>query len=256
MRNRLSKISYLILMYVFLYLPIAVLIIFSFNKNVHSLLWHGFTLNWYHQLFQDSDLATVTWHSFTLALSAATSATALGAFISVTLFRYRFFGRSLLNGLLLVLIIVPDIVIAISMLLLFRFLNLHLGFTSLLIAHIAFCMPFVYITVSSRAYHLDPAMIEAAKDLGATESTIFFKIIIPLLWPALVTSWLLSFALSFDDVIISFFNSGPDFSVLPLKIFSMVRIGVSPEVNALCTILLGFTLLIVLSSQLLLRKKA
>jgi len=130
-----------------------------------------------------------------------------------------------------------------------------LGFWSLLLAHIALCIPFVTITIFGRITTFDKAIFEAAKDLGATDSTIFLKIIIPLLFPAIAAGWLLSLTLSFDDVIISYFVTGPTFDILPLKIYSMVRIGVKPEVNALCTILLGVTLLLVLSAQTALRKK-
>ena len=253
--NRMTKACYLTLVYIFLYLPIAIVIWFSFNDSVHSLLWHGFTLHWYHVLFHDSALADVTLHSLTIGILAATTASMLGAIAAISLFRYRFLGRNMLNGLLFTLIIVPDIVIGISLLLLFRFFNVSLGFWTLLLAHITFCIPFVFVTIMARISVLDKNIIEAARDLGAKEHTIFLRILIPLLWPALVTGWLLSFTLSLDDVIISYFVTGPNFEILPLKIYSMVRLGVNPEINALCTALLGVTLIIVLSSQLLLRKK-
>lgn len=253
--NRVLKTSYLTLVYIFLYLPILVVICFSFNNAARSLLWHGFTWHWYQLLFHDSNLADVTFHSLEIGIVTATIATFLGSLAAISLFRYRFLGKNLLQGLLFMLIIIPDIVTGISLLLLFRFLNIPLGFTTLLIAHITFCIPFVFVTTTARISVLDKNIIEAARDLGAKEHIIFFKILIPLLWPALVTGWLLSFTLSLDDVIISYFVTGPSFEILPLKIFSMVKLGVNPEINALSTVLLGLTLVIVITSQMLLRKK-
>ena len=253
--NRITTNSYLTLVYIFLYLPIAIVVWFSFNSTVHSLIWHGFTLHWYQVLFHDVDLAGVTIHSLEIGILAATIATILGTIATVSLFRYRFLGKNALNGLLFALIIIPDIVVAISLLLLFRFIHIPLGVWTLLLAHITFCIPFVFVTVSARINSLDKNIIEAARDLGAKEYTIFSRVLIPLLWPALVTGWLLSFTLSLDDVIISYFVTGPDFEILPLKIYSMARLGVSPEINALCSVLLALTLIIVVASQLLLRKK-
>jgi len=160
-----------------------------------------------------------------------------------------------MHAVLFVMIIIPDIVTGIALLLLYRFLHFSLGFWTLLLAHITFCLPFVFITANSRIDGIDKSIIEAARDLGAKEHTIFFRIMIPLLLPALISGWLLSFTLSLDDVIISYFVTGPSFEILPLKIFSMVKLGVSPEVNALSALLFFFTLLIVISTQLLMKKK-
>jgi len=172
------------------------------------------------------------------------------------LFRYRFFGKKILHALIFILILSPEIVMAISLLLMYSFLKVPLGFWTLLLAHTTLCIPFVAVTVYSRVTTLDTDIFEAAMDLGATDFTIFRKIIIPLLLPAIVSGWLLSFTLSLDDVIISYFVSGPTFDILPLKIYSMVRLGVKPEVNALCTLLLAFTLLIVITGyQSIFKKK-
>jgi spermidine/putrescine transport system permease protein len=146
-------------------------------------------------------------------------------------------------------------VMGLSLLILFSLFNITLGFWSLLLAHITFCIPFVVVTVYSRIVSFDQYIFEAAKDLGAKDSAILSRIIIPLLWPALVAGWLLSFTLSIDDVIISYFVAGPDFEILPLKIYSMVRLGVKPEINALCTVTFGLTIILIVVSQLALRKK-
>ncbi|MEI8055233.1 MAG: spermidine/putrescine ABC transporter permease PotC [bacterium] len=253
--NTFSKYFYTICVYIFLYLPIAVVIVFSFNNASHSLVWQGFTVKWYTALFHDNVLLRVAGHSFLLGILAATSATAIGTLAAVSLFRYRFFGKKILNALIFILILSPEIVMAISLLLLYSFLNIPLGFWTLLLAHITLCIPFVTVTVYARATTLDTDIFEAAMDLGATDFTIFRKIIVPLLAPAITSGWLLSFTLSLDDVIISYFVTGPTFDILPLKIYSMVRLGIKPEVNALCTLLLAFTLLVVMISYQSIYKK-
>jgi len=189
-----------------------------------------------------------------MGVLSATCATLIGALTAVALYRYRFRGKPFVSGMLFVVMMSPDIVMAISLLVLFMLLGISLGFWSLLFSHITFCLPFVVITVYSRLKGFDVRMLEAAKDLGASEMTILRKIL-PLAMPAVAAGWLLSFTLSMDDVVVSSFVTGPGFEILPLKIYSMVKVGVSPEVNALATILLLLSLLLVAVSQLLLRDK-
>ncbi len=246
--NKFIKSSYAILIYLFLYFPIAIVIIFSFNNAKHSLLWHGFTLKWYHDLFQNTMLLQVAWHSLLLGVIAATLATMLGTLIAIVLFRYNFSGKKLIHGIIGILIVMPEIVIAVSLLLLYGLIKIPLGFWTLLFAHIALGVPFVTVTVSSRIATLNQYIFEAARDLGASDFVIVSKIIIPLLLPAIMAGWLLSFTLSLDNIIISYFVSGPSFDILPLKIYSMVRLGVKPEVNALCTLMLIFTISAVMVS--------
>ncbi len=248
--------SYLTLIYLFFYIPIIILIVYSFNKSKYSLLWHGFTWRWYVELFSDSDLWLSTWHSFVLGLFSATIATFIGLLAAVCLYRYRFFGHNFLNSLVFILILSPEIVTGAALLILFTSIHLHLGFISLLLAHISFCLPFVVVTVFSRLVSFDKNIFEAAKDLGANDWLIFARIIVPLLWPALFAAWLLSFTLSLDDVIISYFVAGPEFQILPLQIYSMVRAGMKPEINALCSVLFCLTFTLIILSQLALRKKA
>lgn len=253
--NKISKSLYLGLVYLFLYLPIFVVVIYSFNDAEHSLVWRGFTWDWYKYLLQDSSLLIVAWHSLLIGVLAATIATFMATIAATSLYRYKFFGKRFLHGLLFVLIVSPDIVMAISLLMLYSFLKLPLGFWTLLLSHISFCMPFITIIIYSRMTSLNKSVFEAAKDLGANDTIIFRRILVPLLWPAILSGWLIGFTLSLDDVIISYFVTGPGFQILPLKIYSMVRMGVKPEINALCSILLVITLFIVLLSQLILRKK-
>lgn len=253
--NKTAKSIYLTLIYAFLYFPILVVIIYSFNNATRSLVWHGFTLKWYRYLIQDHSLLVVAGHSLIIGILAASIASFMGTVAATSLYRYKFFGKKFLHGLLFILIVSPDIVMAISLLMLYSMINLPLGFWSLLLAHITFCMPFIAIIIYSRISSLNKFILEAAKDLGANDATIFYRILIPLLWPGILAGWLIGFTLSLDDVIISYFVTGPGFQILPLKIYSMVRMGVKPEINALCSILLLLTLLFVLGSQLILRKK-
>lgn len=248
--------TYLFFIYSFFYIPILILIIYSFNASRYSLLWHGFTWHWYSELFADRDLWTATWHSFLLGITASTLATAIGVLAAISLYRYRFLSRQLLNGLVFILILSPEIVMGAALLLLFTLLQIHFGFLTLLLAHITFCIPFVIVTTYSRLVSFDKNIFEAAKDLGANDWGIFLRILLPLLQPALLAGWLLSFTLSLDDVIISYFVAGPEFEILPLRIYSMVRSGIKPEINALCTILFCFTLSLIVLSQWVQRRRS
>lgn len=253
--KRLVTPSYLTLIYLFFYIPIIVLIIYSFNNAQYSLLWHGFTWHWYQELFSDQDLWIAVGHSLLLGITAATAAMCIGGLAAVSLYRYQFFGRNFLYALIFILILSPEIVMGISLIILFSIIHVALGFWTLLFAHTTFCIPFVVVTVYSRIVSFDKYIFEAAKDLGAKDGMIFMRVILPLLWPALIAGWLLSFTLSLDDVITSYFVAGPDYEILPLKIYSMVRLGVKPEINALCSVTFILTLLLVVLSQLALRKK-
>lgn len=254
--KNLPALTYLTFIYLFFYVPIVVLMVYSFNQAEYSLLWHGFTTHWYSELMSDKSLWVATWHSLLLGITASTAAMGIGAFIAINLYRYAFFGRQFLFLLIFILILSPDIVMGISLLILFSVVQIQMGFFSLLIAHIAFCIPFVIVTVYARLASFDEYIFEAAKDLGAKDWVILTRIMLPLLWPALFAGWLLSFTLSIDDVLISYFVAGPDFEILPLKIYSMVRLGIKPEINALCAMMFGFTLLLILTSQWVLRRKA
>lgn len=239
----------------FLYLPLAVLFAFSFNDSKYSMAWKGFTLKWYEALAANPQLVDAALHSLVLAVTAATIATLIGTLGAIALYRYRFRGRATLSGLLYVLLLTPDIVLAISLLCLFVVLGVSLGFGSLVIAHVTFCLPFTVVTVYARLSGFDPRLVEAARDLGAGEFTAMRRVVLPLALPAIVAGWLLSFTLSLDDVVVSYFVSGPEYEVLPLRIYSMVRLGFKPEVNALATLLFVLSLVIVLASQLLLRQR-
>ncbi|HFG1962008.1 spermidine/putrescine ABC transporter permease PotC [Vibrio cholerae] len=253
--GRSIRFSFMSLVYLFLYLPIIVLIANSFNENKFGIKWGGFTTKWYHALMNNDSLMQAAWHSINVAVFSATAATLIGSLTAVALFRYQFKGKKVVSGMLFVVMMSPDIVMAISLLALFLVMGAKLGFFTLLIAHITFCLPFVVVTVYTRLNGFDVKMLEAAKDLGAGEWVILKKIILPLAKPAVAAGWLLSFTLSLDDVIISSFVTGPTYESLPLKIYSMVKVGISPEVNALATVMLVVSLVLVVASQLLAREK-
>jgi len=248
------RFSFLGLILALIYLPILVLVVNSFNASKYGIKWGGFTLKWYEKFWNNDGLMNAALNSLTVSVVAATFATVIGTLAAVALHRYQFKGKAILSSLVFVSMLTPEIVMAISLLIVFMALGIKLGFVSLLIGHITFCLPFVIVAVYSRLKGFDMKMLEAARDLGATESRVFWKIILPLAMPAVASGWLLSFTLSLDDVIVSAFVTGPGYEILPLKVYSMVRVGVSPEVNAISTILLVVSLVLVIISQLLLRE--
>ncbi|WP_350261804.1 spermidine/putrescine ABC transporter permease PotC [Pantoea sp. BJ2] len=255
MMARWLRGGFMAVIYAWFYIPIIILIVNSFNRSRFGINWQGFSTQWYRLLMNNDSLIQAAQHSLLMGVLSTSCATIIGSLTAVALYRYRFRGKPFVSGMLFVVMMSPDIVMAISLLVLFMLLGISLGFWSLLFSHITFCLPFVVITVYSRLKGFDVRMLEAAKDLGASEVTILRKILLPLALPAVAAGWLLSFTLSMDDVVVSSFVTGPSFEILPLKIYSMVKVGVSPEVNALATILLLLSLLLVALSQLLLRDK-
>ncbi len=255
MKTPKSYWLYVVLVYIFLYLPLIILIIFSFNDSASGTIWKGFTLRWYEKLFNSSSLISGLVNSLIVGVTSATIVTVIGTLASVTLFRFNFFGKNFIISLLYILIMSPEIIMGISLLLLFKFLSIDLGFQTLLITHITLCLPFVMAVLFTRLANFDINIIEAAKDLGANELQTFFYIILPSILPAVVAAWILSFTISMDDSICAFFTSGPRFEILPQKIYAMVRTGVKPEVNALSTIIFGASMLIIIIAQIMLKER-
>jgi spermidine/putrescine transport system permease protein len=253
---RRLRILYATLVFVFLYLPLGVMVVYSFNSSRFSMAWKGLTLDWYVKLFSNAALMQAALNSLLIAALAATCSSILGTLIAMALQRWRFPSRKVIHSSLFVMMMSPDIVIGISLLVLFMALSLPLGFWTLLMAHITLCVPFVSITVYGRLLGFDPHVVEAARDLGAGEYEVFRHVVLPMVFPAVLAGWFLSFTLSIDDVIISFFTTGPTFEVLPLRIYSMVRLGLKPEVNALCAIMILITAVAVFVSQRFLKEKS
>ena len=252
--SRLLRNIFMFVVYAYLYIPIIILVTNSFNEDRYGLSWKGFSWNWYERLFNNDTLIQAAFHSVTIAFFAATLATIVGGLTAIALYRYRFRGKQAVSGMLFIVMMSPDIVMAVSLLALFMVVGISLGFWSLLLAHVTFCLPYVTVTIFSRLNGFDARMLEAAKDLGASEVTILRKIILPLALPAVVSGWLLSFTISLDDVVVSSFVSGVSYEILPLRIFSLVKTGVTPEVNALATIMNVLSLGLVILSQLVTRK--
>lgn len=252
--SRLLRNIFMFVVYAYLYIPIIILVTNSFNEDRYGLSWKGFSWNWYERLFNNDTLIQAAFHSVTIAFFAATLATIVGGLTAIALYRYRFRGKQAVSGMLFIVMMSPDIVMAVSLLALFMVVGISLGFWSLLLAHVTFCLPYVTVTIFSRLNGFDARMLEAAKDLGASEVTILRKIILPLALPAVVSGWLLSFTISLDDVVVSSFVSGVSYEILPLRIFSLVKTGVTPEVNALATIMIVLSLGLVILSQLVTRK--
>jgi putrescine transport system permease protein len=230
----------------FLYAPILSLVVFSFNDTRLVTVWGGFTTRWYAELFADPQMLGAAWLSLQIAFISATIALVLGTLCAVALVRFRRFrGKTLLSGMVSAPLVMPEVITGLSLLLLFVSMEAIVGWprgrgvVTLILSHATFCMAYVTVVVRSRLADLDLSLEEAAMDLGATPARVFFDITLPIIAPALVSGWLLSFTLSLDDLVISSFVTGPGATTLPMVIFSKIRLGVSPDVNALASIIIG-----------------
>ncbi len=236
--------------FAFLYLPIISLVVFSFNANRLVTVWSGFSTQSYAALFADPQLIGAALLSLQIAAISATIALVLGTLCAIALVRFRRFrGKTLLSGMVSAPLVMPDVITGLSLLLLFVAMQglfgwpAGRGMLTIVIAHTTFCMAYVAVVVQSRLTDFDLSLEEAAMDLGATPARVFFDITLPIIAPALISGWLLAFTLSLDDLVIASFVSGPGSSTLPMVIFSKIRLGVSPEVNALATIIIGIVAL-------------
>lgn len=234
-----------------LYLPIIVLIVFSFNESKLNATWTGFSLKWYKSLFSNKSILEAVKNSLIIAFSSTLISVFLGTITGFGMYKYKFKGKSIIDSILFIPLVIPEIVMGISMLAFFSQVNIPMGLVTLIIAHVTFSVSYVVIVVRARLEGFDKYIEEASMDLGATPIQTFFKVTLPIISPGIIAGGLLAFTLSLDDTIISFFVAGPSSNTLPLKIFSMVKFGVTPEINALSSILLLFTILIVTIMQLL-----
>jgi ABC-type spermidine/putrescine transport system, permease component II len=252
-RNLLKNINkgYSFLIYIFLYLPIIVLILFSFNESKLNAVWTGFSLKWYKNLFHNYGILDAAKNSIIIAVISTILSVMLGTITAVGMYKYKFKGKTVLDSVLFVPIVIPEIVMGISMLAFFAQIKIPKGILTLVLAHVTFSVSYVFLVVKARLDGFNKSLEEAAMDLGATPLETFFKVTLPVIMPGIIAGGLLAFTLSLDDVIISFFVAGPETTTLPLKIFSMVKFGVTPEINALSTLLLLFTLGMVALMQML-----
>ena len=234
------NIASIVLGFAFLYLPIVLLVIFSFNESKLVTVWTGFSTKWYVALFNNTSLMEAAWVTARVGVLSATVATVLGTMAALTLTRYtRFRGRVLFSGMVFAPLVMPEVITGLSLLLLFVAIGFDRGFMTVTLAHITFSMCYVAVVVQSRLMTFDRSLEEAAMDLGATPVKTFFQITLPVIMPAIVSGWMLAFTLSLDDLVIASFTSGPGATTLPMKIYSQVRLGVTPEINAVCTLLIG-----------------
>lgn len=240
--------------YLFLYAPLCILIAFSFTPSEYSLRWEGLTLQWYQAVWQNRHIQEALLVSLLVTIPAVLIATAIGTLTALALYRTHFRGKLLVQGLLYMPLIMPSLVTGIALLLFFVALNLPLGVLTIVLAHVAFTIPLTTLVVLARMQRLDRALEEAAMDLGADEWTTFWKITVPLLRPGIVAAALLAFPWSFNDFVITFFVAGVGATTLPLRIYSMIRLGVSPMVNALGTLLVVVPLLIAVLGTLVARR--
>ena len=257
MKKGRFRFSYLYmgLVLVIMYLPILLTVIYSFNESRISSVWGGFSLTWYRQLFRDEEMFHALWNSIVLAVCSCLLAAVLGTLGAFGMTRVK----SRLNGPMEYLstlpIMIPEIILGMVFLAFFGLLGLPFGMLTLILAHTAFCVPYIFMLVKARLVGMDPSLAEAARDLGAGEVRVFFDITLPLIAPAIASGMLLSFAMSFDDVIISIFVTGVNVNTLPIRVYTQLKTGVTPEINALCTLMLAGTVLLVALSVWIGREK-
>jgi len=242
--------------YLYLYLPIVVLIVFSFNTDRLNLFWEGFTWRWYGQLFADGRVALATRNTLFVALTSTITSTVIGTLAAMALQRYTFRLKSLSEPVLYIPIVIPEVVMGIGLLSLYSSLKMNLGLLTITLSHIAFSIPFVALVVRARLHGFDRTLEEAAMDLGADEATTFRRVTLPLILPGVLSGAMLAFTLSLDDFIITFFTAGPGSSTLPLLVYGMVKTHITPEINALSTIWVLSVFVLLLGSQALQSRSA
>lgn len=235
---------YLSVMLIVTYLPLLLVILFSFNESRISSVWGGFSLNWYRELFRDRSIFEALQNSLFLAATSSLCAAAVGTLGAVGMARTKYVANGPVEYLSTLPIMIPEIILGLVFFVFFSLIGLPFGMTSLIIGHTIFCIPYVFTMVKARIAGMDKSYVEAAKDLGAGEMRAFWDITFPLLRPAIVSGMLISFAMSMDDVIISMFLTNANTNTLPIKIYTQLKTGVTPKTNALCALMFGFTLLL------------
>ncbi len=237
------------LIYAFLYLPIAIVVLYSFNSSERNIVFESFTFRWYPELFQNDALLEAYGNTLIVGFSSTVIATVIGTLASYGMTKYKFKGKGIIDTLLYIPVVIPEIVLGISLLAIFNISQVPMGLVSLIIAHATFCIPFVVFTVNARFAGFDKSVEEAAMDLGAGRVKTFLTVTLPIILPGVIAGAFLSFTLSIDDIIISFFTTGPGSNTFPLKVMELTKTGVTPDVYALSTIILVITILIVVFSQ-------
>jgi putrescine transport system permease protein len=252
----LFNLTALVFGFAFLYLPILLLVIYSFNDSRLVAVWGGFSTRWYRELWQNQALLDAAWVTLRVAFVSATIATVLGTLAAVALVRVgRFPGRTLFAGMIYAPLVMPEVITGLSLLLLFVAIGLDRGFWTVTLAHISFTMCFVAVVVQSRLVSFDRSLEEAAMDLGAPPLRTFLSVTLPIIFPAVAAGWMLAFTLSLDDLVIASFATGPGATTLPMRIYSQVRLGVTPEINAVSTIFIAVVTLVVVTATLAMKRQ-
>lgn len=242
--------------FAFLYLPILLLVLFSFNESRLVTVWGGLSLKWYGELFRNQLLLDAAWATLRIAFVSATLALMLGTLAAISLVRFGAFrGRTLYSGMIFAPLVMPEVITGLSLLLLFVSLSWERGFWTVVIAHTTFSTAYVAVVVQSRLLTFDLMLEEAAMDLGAPPLKTFFVVTLPVIAPALISGWLLAFTLSLDDLVVASFTTGPGATTLPMRIYSQVRLGVTPEINAISTIMIGLVTLGVLAAAVIQKRQ-
>ncbi len=237
-RRRMLRKIYIALVLLLLFLPIFILVAFSFNESKLNVIFTGFTFDWYARLFSNTDLLDAFKNTILIAILSTSISTVIGVLSAVGLKKFQFRGHSFIDKLIYIPIVIPEIVLGIALLSVFTLARLELGFWTVLLAHISFSVPFVITSVRSTLYSLPKHVESAAADLGANRFQTFWRVTLPLIWPGIVSGALLAFTLSMDDVVISYFSAGPGTNTLPLYIYANIKTGISPDVNALTSLML------------------
>ena len=255
-RLGLVNVTALALGLAFLYLPIAILVINSFNDLRLVTVWSGWSLRWYRALMSDEAMREAASVSFRVAFLSASAATVLGTLAALALTRARRFrGRLLFSGMIYAPLVMPEVITGLSLLLLFVAIAIDRGFWTIVIAHTTLTLCFVAVVVQARLVSFDMSLEEAALDLGCPPLRTFLTVTLPLIWPAVASGWMLAFALSLDDLVLASFVTGPGATTLPIRIYSEVRLGVKPEINAVCTIMIAIVALVLVAASLLTRRR-
>lgn len=247
---------YMGILLVIMYLPIVLVVIYSFNTSKLSTVWGGVSLTWYRQLFRDRSMMEALLNSLVLGVVSCTLSAVIATLGAIGMSRMKGKSKGIIGYITTIPIMIPEIILGMVFMAFFSLLGFRFGMGTLIIAHMTFCIPYIYMLVNARLVGMDESLIEAARDLGASELQVLFDIILPLIAPAVISGMLLAFAMSLDDVIISIFVTGATLNTLPIKIYTQMKTGVTPEVNALCTLMLAATVLIMAIAGMVRKKES
>ena len=255
MKNKFINNLFVILVFLFLYLPIIILVVYSFNSSQMNIIFENWTFDWYKEIFHNADLVEAFLNTLLVAVVSTVLSTIIGTISAYGLYKYNFPFKNYINALIYIPIVIPEIVLGISLLSIYTLMKLELSIITIILSHIAFSIPFVIVSIRTNLSSQTKVLEEAAKDLGASSFKTFTKVILPTIMPGIISGATLAFTLSLDDVVISYFTSGPGSLTLPLYIYSVIKTGITPDVNALTSLMLLFTLILLISITIIQSRK-